>query len=142
MARVHPHPASTSSPDPGPSRGRPSTVARPLALAVAIGLIGAAIFVLLAGGFALGAGLLVVAALIGRLVGLSLVTAPLAREPRSAAAVAIAVGSILLGLAGTWAYARWEGGVLAPADYLAETFGLLVPLELAVAAAVARWSAR
>ena len=46
--------------------------------------------------------------------------------------------SVALGQAGLWQYARTEGGVLAPLDYLAEVYGPLVPLQL-VAAAVAAW---
>jgi hypothetical protein len=90
----------------------------------------------------LGAGLLVVAAVVGRLVGLAIRGTSLDRDRRGIVAAAIAVGSVVLGLIGTWAYGRWEGGVLGPVDYLAETFGILVPLELAVAGLVAWWSAR
>jgi hypothetical protein len=56
--------------------------------------------------------------------------------------VAFAVLAVALGQAGLWAYGRAEGGVLGPLDYLAETFGLLVPVEVAVAWIVAWISAR
>ena len=39
---------------------------------------------------------------------------------------------------GLWLYARTEGGVLGPLDYLGETFGLLVPLQV-LAASIAAW---
>jgi hypothetical protein len=43
---------------------------------------------------------------------------------------------------GLWLYARTEGGVLALPDYLGQTFGLLVPIQVALALAIAWWSAR
>jgi hypothetical protein len=53
-------------------------------------------------------------------------------------AVGLALGAVVLGQVGLWLYARTEGGVLGPLEYLGETFGLLVPLELA-AASIAAW---
>jgi len=57
-------------------------------------------------------------------------------------AVALAVGSVVLGQLGLWLYARVEGGVLPLGGYLAETFGVLVPFQVAVAAIVAWRAAR
>ena len=59
-----------------------------------------------------------------------------------AAAIAIAVGAVLLGQLGLWQYARVEGGVLPLLDYLMQVFGLLVPLQFAVATVVAWVAAR
>jgi hypothetical protein len=53
-------------------------------------------------------------------------------------AVGLALVAVVLGQLGLWLYARTEGGVLGPFEYLGETFGLLVPLELA-AASIAAW---
>ena len=49
--------------------------------------------------------------------------------PRVAAAVTLAVGAVALGQLGLWQYARIEGGVLPPLDYLGEVFGSLVPVQ-------------
>jgi hypothetical protein len=57
-------------------------------------------------------------------------------------AAAIAVGSVVLGQIGLWLYARDEGGVLSLPDYLGQTFGILVPLQLVIAVVVAWGSAR
>ena len=48
------------------------------------------------------------------------------------AAIAVAGGQL-----GLWLWARSEGGVLGPLDYLGETFGILVPLEFAFGVAAA-----
>jgi hypothetical protein len=48
----------------------------------------------------------------------------------------------VVGQLGLWLYALTEGGVLGPIDYLGEVFGLLVPLELGVAAVIGWMSAR
>ena len=72
---------------------------------------------------------------------------PFTRLRRTVAAERLAVlGALLAALAvlggqlGLWLFARSEGGVLGPVDYLAETFGLLVPIELLLAV-VAGWLA-
>ena len=59
----------------------------------------------------------------------------------SIATVLAAIG-VLGGQIGLWLFARYEGGVLGPVDYLVETFGLLVPLELAFAVAAAWLASR
>jgi hypothetical protein len=50
----------------------------------------------------------------------------------------LALLATLLGLGGLWLYARAEGGVLPPFEYLWEVFGVLVPLQL-VASGLAAW---
>ena len=62
------------------------------------------------------------------------------RPPARAATVA--VGVVLLGLAGIWLFGRWEGGVLDPIEYFAEVQGILVPFELVVAAGLAAAASR
>lgn len=101
---------------------------------------GAAAIVVLGGLLAVSAGLVAVAALIGWLTGAAL--RPTAAGRRAALAVALAVGAVGLGQLGLWGFAWLEGGRLGPLDYLAQTFGVLVPAEVAAAALVAWASAR
>jgi hypothetical protein len=97
----------------------------------------------LGGVLAVSAGLLVVAGVTGWAVaaalragaGPHLDRARLGRPALVLATLAVAVGQL-----GLWLYARSEGGVLGPVDYLAETFGFLVPLQFVVAWVVA-WAA-
>jgi len=99
----------------------------------------------LGGALAVSAGLLVVAAAIGYVVGLVTVAgaaATLSRPTRSWVAGALAGLGAVLGQVGLWLFARAEGGVLAPIDYLGQTFGPLVPLEVLLAVSVAWWRAR
>ncbi len=81
------------------------------------------------------AGLVGIAALLGWLVG------SLAR-PSAGVAVAVAIGSMGLGLVGVWLFARLEGGVLGLPDYFAQVDGPLALIDLAVAALVAAATAR
>ena len=118
--------------------------ARGVAWAALVAIAGGLAIVVLAGPMAVSLGLLAIAALIGRLVALSLragAGGTMSLRARQGTAVLLAVLGVLLGQAGTWLYARSEGGVLAPLDYLGQAFGLLVPAQLALAAAVAWWSA-
>jgi hypothetical protein len=128
---------------PGPAEPRPEhNLRRALAAGTLAALLGAAAITVAAGLLALTAGLLVVALAIGRAVGL-VVAAANGRGRRSVAtALALALASVALGQLGTWLVARAEGGVLDLGPYLAETFGILVPLELAFAALAAWWTAR
>jgi hypothetical protein len=92
---------------------------------------------------AVSAGLLVVAGATGWAVALGLRVgggASLPASRRARLALALALLAVVLGQVGLWLYARTEGGVLGPLDYLGETFGPLVPLELA-AAGLASWVA-
>jgi len=128
---------AVADPAAGPARG--------VAFGAVAALVGAGVIVILGGAFAISAGLLVAAAVVGYAVSLAMLagageTVAKARRPWIAAGLAL-LGA-LLGQVGLWLYARSEGGVLAPIDYLAETFGALVPLELLLAAAVAWWRAR
>jgi hypothetical protein len=101
-------------------------------LAVAVG--GVLAFVVLGGILAITAGLVILAGLIGWLVGL------LVRPPVRAAVVAI--GVVVAGLLGIWLFGRWEGGVLDPIEYLAEVQGFVVPLELLAAGGLAAAASR
>ena len=64
------------------------------------------------------------------------------RGSRVRIALALTLGAIALGQVGLWAFARSEGGVLGPLDYLWEVFGALVPLQILAAAVVAWITAR
>lgn len=100
---------------------------------------------MLAGVFAVSAGLVVVAAVLGRFVALAHRAGSrgtVAGRARVGAAVALSVAAVVVAQLGIWLYARSEGGALGLADYLGQTFGWLVPLQLAVATATAWWSGR
>jgi hypothetical protein len=130
---------AAETPDPGAS------VARGLAIAVVVGIGGAAVIVVLGGVVTFTAGLVVVAAAIGWGIAAGLRFGAgdhLRPTRRMVTAVVLALGAVAFGLLGVWQYARMEGGVLPALDYLAEVFGLLVPLQLAVAAIVAWLAAR
>ena len=131
--------AAPAVPDPA------AAPARGVAFGTVAAVLGAGVIVLLGGAFAISAGLLVAAAVLGYAVALALLAgagATLAKPRRQWIAAGLGLLGPLLGQIGLWLYARSEGGVLAPIDYLAETFGALVPLELLLAAGVAWWRAR
>jgi hypothetical protein len=130
-----PSPATTvTTPTPTHARG--------LAWASAVAIAGAAAIALLAGALNVTLGLLVVAAVIGRFVAVALLAGGGPSPTAPAEATSIAIASVTLGQLGIWLFARSEGGVLAPLDYLGQTFGWLVPLQLGIAAIAAWWSAR
>lgn len=100
---------------------------------------------LVGGILTLTTGLLVVAGLTGLGVAVALrvgAGAHLRTGRRITLAVAFVCAAVALGQLGLWQYARTEGGVLPPLDYLAEVFGPLVLLEFGVAALVAWIGAR
>lgn len=125
--------------------GRGPSAGRAVAVAGLAGLAGALAIVLLGGLLGMSAGLLVVAGATGWAIGTalrSLAGSTMARPRRNGLAVAITVVAIVLGQVGLWWYARTEGGVLGPADYLGATFGPLVPAQLVLGIALAWWAAR
>ena len=131
--------AALDMPDPGAS------VPRGVAVGTVVGIAGAVVIIVLGGVFALSAGLVVAAAAIGWAVAMALrigARERLTRAARGRLAIGLAAAAIALGQLGLWLYARTEGGVLAPLDYLSEVFGFLVPAEFTAAAIVAWVSAR
>ena len=100
---------------------------------------------MLGGVLAISAGLLVIAVSIGYGVATGMLVG-LGKNPvirwRWVPPVMLAVAAILLGQLGLWLYARTEGGVLGLPDYLAQTFGVLVLLQVVLAAVAAWWTAR
>ena len=118
---------------------------RGIVLASAVGAIGSAASIALFAIASVSAGLLVVAALTGLFVAQALRAGGGAGIPprlRRILAVATAIESVVVAQIGIWLYARAEGGALGLVDYLAQTFGPLVPLQVAIAALVAWWSTR
>jgi hypothetical protein len=102
---------------------------------VAVGIGAAIAYTLLGGVLGVTAGLVVVAAFVGWLLG-RLVSPP-------TRAVVAALVTIAAGLLGIWLFGRIEGGVLDPIGYLDDVQGWpLVVLQFAVAAAVAAASSR
>ena len=105
----------------------------------------AAVVTILGGVLAVSAGLLVVAAAGGWLVGRAVRIgggSAVGGASGVRLAIVLAVAGIAAGQLGLWQFARSEGGVLGVVEYLGETFGALVPLQLGLAAVVAWLSAR
>lgn len=128
--------------EPGPAgQGSPT---RALVTAIAAAAVGGLVITVAGGLLTMTAGLLVIAALLGWVVG-ALVGldggASSDRQRRRVLAAALAIGGVALGQVGLWLIARQEGGTLDPVAYLAEVFGALVPLEVALAAGFAWWRA-
>lgn len=91
------------------------------------------------------AGLVVVAATGGWTVATALrfgAGATIGPGQRRWLAVGLALGGVLLGQIGLWLFARTEGGVLPIVDYLGQTFGPLVVLQIVAAGLAAAWAAR
>jgi hypothetical protein len=157
---ARPPSARFGTPSPGsPERGGPgadsatgaapaesgAAPARGIAFGAVAALVGAAVIVVFGGALAVSAGLLVVASAVGYAVGLAVIVGAggtLSLRGRPWIAAVLAALGVILGQVGLWLYARAEGGVLMPIDYLGQTFGVLVPLEIALAAVVAGWRAR
>jgi FtsH-binding integral membrane protein len=120
--------------------------ARGIAAAVIAALAGALAIAVGGGLLTITAGLLVVAAIVGWVVAVALglgagVPTAAERGRRRSTAAVIALAGVALGQLGLGLIARGEGGTLGLVDYLGETFGVLVPAELLIAAAVAWWRA-
>ena len=131
--------AAAEAPDPNAS------VARGLALASVVAILGAAAVVVLGGALAVAAGLVVLAGATGWLVALVLkfgAADQLSRRRTVGLAIGLTLVAIALGQLGLWQYARTEGGVLSLLDFLAEVYGPLVPLEFALGAVLAWLAAR
>ena len=103
--------------------------------AIGVAVAGTAVIAFLGGPLSMTGGLLAVSVVVGIVLGSTL-------RPRTALAVGLAVGSVVLGLLGVWLFSRVEGGVLDPLAYLADVEGPLAPLELLLAAASAAVTSR
>lgn len=135
---------ASAGPEVEGAGSRGLTPAQAIAAATGLALVGAAATVVLGGLLALSAGLLVVAAAAGRFIGLVLASlrATWSSTRRVIAAVTLTTAGFLVGQVGLWWFAGTEGGVLTLTDYLGQTFGALVPLQLVIGGGLAWWSAR
>ena len=140
----------TAPPPPDARAEAGSTLAGPLAKAIVAAIIGSALLYALGALLSSSGGLVFVAGFAGAAVGLLLAGAAapgrgsepaITRRQATWLAVAIAVGAVALGAVATWLHALGEGGALGFVDYLLETFGAIVPLELLLAAITAAWGA-
>jgi len=122
-----------------------ASVARGVALAAAVAIMGAAAIVFLGGVLEFTEVLLVIAGFTGGGVGIALrwgAGAQLVGRRRVAIALVLALGAVAIGQLGLWQYGRSEGGVLGPLDYLSQVYGPLVVVEFAAAGVVAWLAAR
>jgi hypothetical protein len=110
-------------------------------LAALLAVTGAIVITLAGGLLGITAGLLVIAGALGWAIALVVSRSSDVAGERWLAP-ALAASAVALGQVGLWLVARQEGGTLDPVSYLAEVYGVLVPLEFAIAAAVAWWQAR
>ncbi len=126
-----------------PSGGSPTdgTDARGVGLASVLAGAGAVVITIAGGFLSITAGLLVIAGALGWAIAVVLSRATDVAGRRWLAP-ALASSGVVVGQVGLWLVARQEGGTLDPIAYLGEVFGVLVPLQLAIAAVVAWWQAR
>jgi hypothetical protein len=129
--RLERPPSDRYAREAAPEAGVRGAAARAFGVAVA----GAAAIAFLGGPLSMTGGLLVVSVVIGIILGSTV-------RPRTAVAVGLAVGSVVVGLLGVWLFSRVEGGVLDPLTYLADVEGPLAPLQLLLAAASAAVTSR
>lgn len=145
-------PAGTTPRPGGASRPgkRPPPAADPgavVALAVLVAAIGGVV-VFLVGNLDVGAGLLALSAAVGWTTGLALAEGRRGRggyppgRTRMALAAGIAAGAVALAFVALGVAAILEGGVLSPIDYLANRFGPIVLLDVAIAGVVGAARAR
>ncbi|HYL39849.1 MAG TPA: hypothetical protein VET90_00935, partial [Candidatus Binatus sp.] len=129
--------------DPSASEGDPVEVDRPARRAEAAGglvALGTAVLLVGLGGvLGLTTGLVFVAGVGGALIGLVLAGSPRPRRTLRIVAIGLAVATVLVGAVGGWLIALAEGGSLGLFEYLWAMTGVLVPVELIVAALAASW---
>ena len=118
--------------------------------AVVVAAVGALVLYALGALLSSSAGLVFVAGLTGAGVGLVLARAAapgggdepaLTRGAAIRLAIGLAILAVLVAAVGTWLHALAEGGALGLLDYLFQTFGVIVPLELLIATVAAAWGA-
>jgi hypothetical protein len=136
--------SDTAGEDPG--GGARAGRRRALVMAVLAADAGAILFLVIAL-TGLDLGLLVVAAFAGWLTAIALVwrgrRAGIAEDRLRVAIGALLGGwAVVGGLLLDWVYALLTGGVLGPLEYVAQRYGIVAPLALALAAGVAAFRAR
>jgi len=129
---------------PEPPSGGAGSPGRGIVFAALAAVVGAAVITLAGGILAITAGLLVIAAALGWAVAAALTSSAGSGTAlrRGWLAAGLAAVGVALGQVGLWVVARQEGGTLGVLEYLWEVFGILVPLQLAIAVVVAWWRAR
>ncbi len=113
---------------------------RGLVLAVLVAAFCGAIIVVLGGAFGFTAGLIVVAFFLGRLTAVALragAGSTISTARRLGWSVTISLAAVLVAQLALWVWAIAEGGALGPVDFLAQTYGVLVLLELLLAGGAA-----
>ncbi len=134
-------PPITPDTDPPPN----GSVVRAVTWSIPAAIVALAIHVGLAGPLAFSSSLVIVAIFAGRVIGLSARAGggTMVTSNQSVAVALVVTGGWLAGAqVATWLYALNEGGVLPLFDYLAQTFGPIVPLAGLAAGLAAWWSAR
>ena len=136
-------PGGAASPAGVPSPGRRMRALAAAAVAAAIGAL--VIFAL--GLVEIGPGLIAVSAAVGWAVALALVWGSAgagfeSRGTRTAIAAALGATGIIVGFLLNWGWSRAEGGVLDPAAYLDQRYGLLAIADIVVAALAGALRAR
>lgn len=118
-----------------PSAAVAGSATRSLAFGLAAGAVGAAVHVAASTLLLWTGALLVVAVVLGILVGLAVALGAdrsLRPATRRWLAVGLALGALGVAVGVSWAL---SGMFLGPLDYLAQVYGLLVPLQAVLAAA-------
>jgi hypothetical protein len=140
------HPPSdryrSTAPDDDAGAG---SATRAVVFGVLTGIGGAVAIVLLGGVLALSTSLVLVAPFIGWTIAWAIkagADGTVTRSRLALLALLLATGAVVLGQLGLWLYARTEGGVLPLVDYLAEVYGVLVPLQFLFAVPIAWASTR
>ncbi len=128
-------PGGAVPPSAMPSPGRRVRALAAAALAAA----GGALVIFALGLVEIGPGLIAVSAAVGWAVALALVwggagTGVGNRGTRMAIAAALGATGIIAGFLLNWGWSRGEGGVLDPAAYLDQRYGLLAIADIVVAA--------
>lgn len=121
------------------------SIARSAAWAAPAAVIALIVYVAFSGPLAFSAGLVIVGIFAGRVIGLSAKAGggrAITSDQAVSVALVVTLAWFLAGQLATWIYARNEGGVLGPLDYLLQTFGPVVPLVAIASVLAAWWSAR
>lgn len=152
MTSLRPSPAREPGDVRGPAPASPAARRRgdrSLAYGASAAAIGAAVLFAIAGPLSVDTGLLVAGVAVGWVVGVAVRTgAARARVPagasgtRVATAIALGFAACAVAWAGTWAWSHVQGGVLGPAEFLIQVYGLLIPAQLLFATAAAAIGSR
>ena len=113
--------------------GGSGSVPRAVAFGLVAAVAGVVVFTIVAGPLAVDAGLVLIAGLMGLAIGRAVATgggSAMANRRRIGLSILLFLGALVGAELATWQFALSEGGVLGPIDYLRDTFGFLVVLEL------------